>query len=315
MKVLVTGGAGFIGSHLVDSLLAGKHQVTVVDDLSNGTRGNLAGHLGKPGLELIESDFADKAVLSRAVPRAEVVVHLAAIIGVAQSVKEPELVHDVNVDRTLRLLGACAKGGVRRFVLASSAAVYGDASPPVSEDLPVRPLSPYAASKVSCEAYCRAYQSAYGLSTVVLRFMNVYGPRMGGAYGAVMSEFAKSVEEGTPLTIFGDGTQTRDFVHVSDCVRAIMLGTSAPQASGEVLNVGTGVPTSIIDLAKMFISASGKRSLRVAKEDARPGDILHSYADVSKTKRLLGFAPKTRLSEGVGDYLKWRSRQRQGSIV
>lgn len=309
MRVLVTGGAGFIGSHLVDSLIADKHHVTVVDDLSAGRRSNVEKHLGGPGFEFLEADFADESVLSKAVPSSEIVVHLAAMVGVAMSVKEPDLVHATNVNKTLRLLGACAKSGVGRFVLASSASVYGDAPPPVSESTPTSPMSPYAASKVACEAYCRAYQSVYGLSTVVFRFMNVYGPRMGGSYGAVMTEFARSVEAGSPLVIYGDGSQTRDFVHVGDVVKAVKLGIALDRASGETFNVGTGVPTAIGDLAKMFISASGKAGLKISTKDPRPGDIKHSYADISKTRKALGFVPKADLSLGVGEFLTWHSQE------
>ena len=312
MKVLVTGGAGFIGSHLVDALVAAGHRVTVVDDLSTGSPGNLAAHARATGFEFIRADFAAEPILSKAVPRADLVVHLAARVGVADSLKSPEAVHEVNVSRTLRLLGACAKGKVGRFVFASSASVYGDAPPPVSEAMAVRPLSPYAASKASCEAYCRAYQESYGLQTVVLRFMNVYGPRMGGAYGAVMSEFARSVEAGTPLTIYGDGRQTRDFVHVGDAARAIMLGATSERADGETFNVGTGIPTSISDLAELFISASGRRGLKVSRVSPRPGEVRHSFADVTKSKRSLGFAARTGLSEGVGEFLRWLSGAGRG---
>ncbi|MDE1858188.1 MAG: GDP-mannose 4,6-dehydratase [Thaumarchaeota archaeon] len=308
MKVLVTGGAGFIGSHLVDALSAEGHRVTVVDDLSTGSTGNLAAHAKVAGFEFLKGDFAAGPSLSKAVRRADAVVHLAARVGVADSVRSPEAVHDVNVNRTLRLLRACAKGGVGRFVLASSASVYGDASPPVSEAMPLRPLSPYAASKASCEAYCQAYRASYGLPTVVLRFMNVYGPRMGGAYGAVMSEFAKSVEAGSPLTIYGDGRQTRDFLHVADAVRAIMLGATSERADGETFNIGTGTPTSISDLAELFIAASGRRDLKVSRVTPRPGEVRHSFADVAKAKRVLGFAAKIKLSNGVREYLKWRSQ-------
>lgn len=310
MRVLVTGGAGFIGSHLVDALVSGGHEVTAVDDLSAGKTANLASRMNGPRFSFIEADFAGGRVLSEAVPKADAVVHLAARVGVADSVKNPELVHATNVTKTLSLLGACAKAGVGRFVLASSAAVYGDAVPPVTESMPTRPLSPYAASKVACEAYCAAYQRSFGLPTVVLRFMNAYGPRAGGAYGAVMSEFARSLESGTPLTVHGDGEQTRDFVHVTDVVSAILLAATNERAAGETFNVGTGVPTSIGRLARMFISAAGKEGAAVSKGSPRPGDVRHSCADISKARRLLGYDPKRGLEEGVAEFLKWHSEER-----
>lgn len=301
----MTGGAGFIGSHLVGRLLADGHEVTAVDDLSTGDQNNLKGSMERPGFEFVNGDFASERVLSKALPGADAVVHLAAIVGVPRSISEPELVHEVNVNRTLRLLSACAKNGVGRFVFASSGSVYGDASPPVAESLPPSPLSPYAASKAACEAYCMAYQSAYGISTVVLRFMNVYGPRMGSTYGAVMTEFARAVHEGTPLTVYGDGGQTRDFVHVSDVAEAVSLGVTADRARGRTFNVGTGVPTSIAELADMFISSSGVKGLGVSNLKPRVGDIVHSYADVSRARRELGFDPKTRLQDGVRELLEW----------
>lgn len=305
MNVLVTGGAGFIGSHLVERLVAEGHRVTVVDDLSSGRQANLRRVLGRLELNFLEGDFAEEQVVSKLVPASEVVVHLAAKVGVASSVKDPELVHEVNVNKTLRLLGACANGGVRRLVLASSASVYGDTPPPVSESAPVMPLSPYAASKVACEAYCKAYQSVYGLPTVSLRFMNVYGQRMNSAYGAVMSEFARCTEEGAPLVVQGDGEQTRDFVHVSDVVDAIVLGITVDRAAGETINIGTGVPTSITALARMFMASSGKPGLGVIHSPPREGDIRESYADTSKARRVLGFEAKKKLSGGVSEFLKW----------
>ena len=307
LKVLVTGGAGFIGSHLVERLAAQGHRVAVVDDLSGGSRANVGVLAGAPGVDFVEGDFAGDQVLAKLVPGSDVVVHLAAKVGVASSVRDPGLVHEVNVNRTLRLLGACAKEKVGRVVLASSAAVYGNAPPPVSEDAPPAPLSPYAASKVACEAYCRAFQGSYDLPSVVLRFMNVYGPRMGDAYGAVMPEFARRAEEGTPLVVQGDGGQTRDFVHVGDVVEAMTLAMTVEGAVGRVFNVGTGVPTSIARLAEMFLAAGGRPGGGVSHAPSREGDIRESYADTSRARHVLGFVAKTKLSDGVPEFLEWHS--------
>jgi UDP-glucose 4-epimerase len=300
-----------MGSHLVDRLAAEGHEVVAVDDLSSGRRENLASCFGKGRFEFLEGDFAAEPALSKLAP-GSVVVHLAAKVGVPGSLRDPELTHEVNVTRTLRLLGGCAKRGVGRVVFASSAAVYGDAPPPLSESGPVRALSPYGASKIACEAYCEAYQRAYGLPTVVLRFMNVYGPRMDDAHGGVMSEFAGSVERGVPLVVHGDGKQTRDFVHVSDAVEAIMLAISSERAAGETLNVGTGTPTSISSLAEMFVSAGGRPGPGVSHVPPREGDVRHSYADTTKSARVIGFAPKKKLPDGVAEFMAWRSGGRAG---
>lgn len=304
-RILVTGGAGFIGSHVVDRLVAGGDEVVVVDDLSTGRAENIAAHLSNHSAEFHRADFADKAVLSKLLPGTDVVVHLAGLVSVDRSVVDPATTMRVNVQGTDVLLERCVEQGVERLVFASSAAVYGDLRPPLREDLPSRPLSPYAASKVAGEAHCRSYWNAYGLQTVVLRLMNVYGPRSrGGPYGGVMTKFAEALNSGGPLTVQGDGKQTRDFVHVSDVASAVSVSVKASVAPGETFNVGSGVPTSVNSLAKHFMSSSSRR-VPVVHGPPRQAEIRASYADISKAKRMLGFTPRVPLAHGIKQYLDW----------
>ena len=292
--------------------MADGHQLVVLDDLSGGVSGNIAHHLAKHKIELVKSDFTDPQVLSSVLPRSEVVIHLAAKVSVAQSIADPESTWRVNSEGTVRLLGQCVKAGVKRFVFASSAAVYGNSRPPLKEGLPCNPLSPYASSKAVGEAYCSAYESSYGLETVVLRFMNAYGPRgRGGPYSGVMNRFAEAVQAGEPLTVYGDGRQTRDFVHVSDVVASVVSAMTNPAAKGEVFNIGSGIPTSIDSLASLFISASG-REVQVHHGPPRKAEVRASYADISMARRVLGFSPKVPLAKGVREYLKWYEANRKG---
>lgn len=305
MHVVVTGGAGFIGSHLVDRLVVDGQSVTILDDLSNGELKNVAAHLTNRDVKLKESDFLDEEVLAEVLPGSDVVVHLAAIVNVLRSVADPVSSRRINTEGTIRLLEQCVKHGVKRFVFASSAAVYGSTPPPLKEEFPPRPLSPYAASKAAGEAYCNSYFNSYGLETVILRFMNVYGPRRsGGPYSGVMTKFAEALYSGKPIIIYGDGNQTRDFVHVEDVVSSVVAAISNIAAIGETLNIGSGVPTSINSLAKLFISVSGKE---VPIEYGRPrkAEVRASFADISKAKAMLNYSPSISLSDGVKGYLEW----------
>ncbi|HIQ02466.1 MAG TPA: SDR family NAD(P)-dependent oxidoreductase, partial [Anaerolineales bacterium] len=250
---LVTGGAGFIGSHLVEALVARGERARVLDDFSTGRWENLAAVTGQ--VEVIEGDVRDRAAAARAVDGVEVVIHLAAIPSVQASVEDPQRVMAVNCTGTLNLLEAARAAGVRRFVFASSAAVYGDQTDlPLREDLPPDPLSPYAASKAAGEALCRAYFASYGLPTVVLRFFNVYGPRQDprSPYSGVISIFVERMRQGLPPVIYGDGEQTRDFVYVGDVVEAVVRAAEREEAVGEVFNIAGGRQTSVLELVKVL---------------------------------------------------------------
>ena len=301
MKVLVTGGAGFIGSHLVDGLLARGHSVTVFDNLSSGTMDNLKTHTGKPDFRFIQGDIRDAEAVERALAGVDAVIHEAAMISVPLSVKDPEFARSVNVDGTLTLLKASLGHGVKRFVYSSSCAVYGEqAELPISEDAPPQPLSPYASSKLAAEKNCLAFHERDGLETVCLRYFNIYGPRQTfGEYAGVMMKFLERLRSDQPPIIYGDGEQTRDFIFVGDITEATLLALEQKGVAGEVMNIGTGEATSINKLCEVFLRLVGKSELKPIYEVPRGGDIKHSLADITKAKKILSFKPKTSLEEGV----------------
>jgi len=300
MRVLVTGGAGFIGSHLVDVLLIKGHSVTVLDDFSNGTKENLT-HLQKKNLKVIKGDIRNASALKKALQDVDAVAHLAAMISVPLSIEKPALAHEVNVGGTLSLLKASLEKGVERFVCASSCAIYGDARKlPIGEKTTPKPLSPYAQSKLDAENSCRAFYEANGFPAVSLRYFNVYGPRQsGGEYAGVMLKFLERLRSGQPPVIYGDGSQTRDFVYVEDVAEATRLALERSNVEGEAINVGTMKRTSIKKLCEMFVKLSGRADSKPKHETARPGDIKHSQADISKAKKILGFRPKVSIEKGV----------------
>lgn len=301
MRVLVTGGAGFIGSHLVNALLAKGDAVTVLDNLSNGSMDNLKNHTNNPAFRFIQGDIRDAKTVENAVVGVDAVIHEAAMISVPLSIEDPELAHSVNVEGTLALLKASLERGVKRFAYASSCAVYGEqAELPISEDAPPKPLSPYASSKLAAEQNCRKFYELEGLETVCLRYFNVYGPRQtAGEYAGVMMKFLERLRTNQPPIICGDGEQTRDFIFVSDVVEATLLALEREDVAGKVLNIGTGRTTSINDLCEIFLAATGNTGFKPIHESPRDGDIRHSQADIKKAKKLLGFKPRVSLKEGV----------------
>jgi nucleoside-diphosphate-sugar epimerase len=246
-EILVTGGAGFIGSHIVDRLLTEGFKVRVLDNLSTGDKKNLIQHQNKKGFQFIEGDIRNIDDVKRSVKGVNAVIHEAALVSVTRSVEEPLLSNEINVKGTLNLLKASVDSGVKRFVLASSCAVYGDTETlPNHEELAPKPLSPYAADKLANENYAKVFYAVHGLETVSLRYFNVYGPRQkGGPYSGVISTFTNYLLQNKPPTIYGDGTQTRDFVNVKDIVEANILALSKQEATGEVFNIGTGNPITI----------------------------------------------------------------------
>ena len=298
--VLVTGGAGFIGSHLVDRLVCCGYGVRVIDDLSSGKLENIRGHVESGKVEFVEGDIRDVSVVERCVKDVDVAVHLAALISVPFSVEHPKVTFDVNVTGTLNLLRACAEAKVERFVFASSCAVYGEPEYlPVDEEHPTNPISPYAESKLAAEQYCLGFNERELLSAVVLRFFNVYG--VGQAvndYSGVITKFIERCREGLPLVVYGDGTQTRDFVNVSNVVDAILLAMEKNGAEGEIFNVGFGRAVSVQELAETVLETAGV-DLEIRHDKPRLGDIKHSYADVSKAEKLLGYRPTVSLKAGL----------------
>ena len=299
-RVLVTGGAGFIGSHVVDRLVSDGHNVRIIDNLSTGSLGNIKRHLGSSGVDFVNGDIRDAALVNKSMDDVTTVIHLAALVSVPLSVENPDLTFDINLRGTLNLLQESIKAKVQRFVFISSCAVYGEPeSLPVTEKTRTNPISPYAESKLVAERYCLGFTERQLLQSVVLRFFNVYGPRQGlSEYSGVITRFMDRCTEKLPLTVYGDGSQTRDFVNVSDVADAVVAAAIADKAAGEVFNVGSGKPTSIDELAKTILDLSGA-DLEVRHELPRTGDIAASYADISKAKRLLGYEPKVDLWSGL----------------
>jgi nucleoside-diphosphate-sugar epimerase len=301
---LVTGGAGFIGSHLTEELVRRGHRVRVVDSLITGKRRNVA-HV--PGVEFLEGDLAEPGVAERAVQSVDYVLHQAAIPSVPRSVKDPVTSHRANVDASLNLLVAARDGGVKRLVYAGSSSAYGNTPTlPKHEDMPTNPLSPYALQKLVSEQYCQMFTSLYGLETVTIRYFNVFGPRQdpGSPYSGVISLFAAALLEGRQPIIYGDGEQTRDFTYVANVVDGVLRAVEAPGAAGEVINVATGGRISLNELL-LTMNRIVDSHLEAVYKESRAGDVHDSQADISKAKKLLGYVPIVPLDEGLKHTLDW----------
>jgi UDP-glucose 4-epimerase len=309
---LVTGGAGFIGSHIATRLVEMNRPVRVVDNLSTGSRANLA-HVERR-IEFIEGDLADERTCAQAVTGVEVVFHVAALPSVPRSLADPWGSHDANVNATVRLLQASHAAGVRRLVFSSSSSVYGDTPTlPKVEDVEPRPRSPYAASKLAAEQYVLAYARAGLVEGVALRYFNVFGPRQSpdSQYAAVVPLFFRAAATGAPATVFGDGEQTRDFTYVDNVVDANLLAATAPadRASGYPINVGAGERTSVNQLLEMIERVTG-RSIARSRRPPRAGDVRDSLAALERAAERLGYSPEVRLPDGLRRTWEWfESRQ------
>jgi nucleoside-diphosphate-sugar epimerase len=304
-KYLVTGGAGFIGSHMVEELLRRGQNVRVVDSLVTGKRANLAPAAER--IEFIEGDLADLAVARRAVEGMEYVLHQAAIPSVPRSVAEPALCHRANVDATLNVLLASRDAGIRRVVYAGSSSVYGNSPTlPKQEDMPPRPLSPYALQKLVGEQYAQLFTSLYGLETVTTRYFNVFGPRQdpSSPYSGVISLFIRALVEGRPPTIYGDGEQTRDFTYVANVVDGVLKACEAPGAAGRVFNVATGGRITLNHLYETLQGLTGK-AIAPVYAPTRVGDVHDSQADISAARDVLGFTPVVSFEDGLASTLAW----------
>jgi UDP-glucose 4-epimerase len=303
-RFLVTGGGGFIGSHLVDRLLSDGHEVRVIDDFSTGRRENLSHLAGHPSLEVIEGDICQEWLLGRAMEGVHYVLHQAAIPSVPRSVEDPWTSHRVNAEGTLKVLIKAKEAGVKRVIFASSSSVYGNVEGeeirPKRENLPPSPLSPYAATKLTGEGYCRAFFASYGLETVVLRYFNIFGPRQDPSshYASVIPRFASALKEGRPPTIYGDGRQTRDFTFVENVVEANLRACFAEEAPGRVFNIACGRSISVLQLLEAMSRVAG---VKPTPEFAppRPGDVRHSLADITLAEGFLGYRPKVDFEEGL----------------
>jgi UDP-glucose 4-epimerase len=305
-SVLVTGGAGFIGSHIVDQLLAEGVKVIVLDNLRTGRLKNVSRNEGKESLRFVRGDVRDSRLIKELVNNVDAVFHYAALVNVTESLENPVLVNDVNVNGTLSVLKACLNSEVRRFVYASSCAVYGEAeSLPVKEESLLMPTSPYGVSKLAAETYVRVFYKIFGLETVCLRFFNVYGPRqVYNNYSAVITQFMNRLAKRKPLVIFGDGEQTRDFIHVKDVARMSLLALKTREAAGETFNIGTGIATTITQLVNTLLEITKENHAKIEHSIARKGDIKHSVADISKAKKKLHYSPKISLKKGLEELTK-----------
>ena len=305
---LVTGGAGFIGSHIAEELLRRGQSVRIVDSLVTGKRRNLE---ALRGAEFIEGDLADLAVARRAVEGMEYVLHQAAIPSVPRSVKDPVTSNRANIDASLNVLVAARDGGVKRLVYAGSSSAYGDTDVlPKREDMPTRPLSPYALQKLVVEQYCQMFTRLYGFETVTIRYFNVFGPRQdpGSPYSGVISLFATALLEGRQPVIYGDVEQTRDFTYVTNVVDGVLRACDADKASGEVINVATGGRISLNELLRTMNRIVGTNTNAVY-QDGRAGDVRDSQADITKARQLLGYVPIVSLEEGLRHTLDWARRE------
>lgn len=321
MKILITGGCGFIGANLIDFLLkSGGHELTILDNLSTGSTEYLTEVLESHGLglrdvEFIEGDIRNSSTVRETCKGVHAVVHLAAHAGVIPSIENPFFDADVNVTGTLNLLDASRKAGVEKFIFASSNAPLGTQSPPMNESKAPGPLSPYGASKLAGEGYCSAFFSSYGLKTLVLRFSNAYGPRSLHK-NSVVSRFIKDGLSLGRLTIYGDGTQTRDFIHAEDLARAIdgVLRADSDDIYGETFHLGTGTETKIIDLANIMKELLGN-GVEIAFEPERAGEIMRNYSDITKARRMLGFYPQVGIEEGAAGVFDWFMRQGRETVI
>jgi UDP-glucose 4-epimerase len=309
---LVTGGAGFIGSHLAEGLAAAGRRVRVLDNFDTGLRPNLA--RVRPEPEVVEGDVADPDVVNRAMAGVGVVFHLAALASVQRSVEDPGATHRVCATGTLNVLDAARRGGVRRVVYAASSSAYGVPEGEVQTELdPVRPLSPYAAAKLAGELYAESFAAAYELETVRLRFFNIFGPRQraDSPYSGVIALFIAALSAGRPPTVYGDGLQSRDFTYVTDVVQALTRAAAAPGVSGRVYNVGTGRSVNVLELIAALNHQLGT-DVGPQHAPSRAGDVRHSRADITRARRELGYEPAVPFEAGLAETLRWYRRQANG---
>jgi len=302
---LVTGGAGFIGSHVVTELLARGHVVRVLDNFSTGRRSNLTNVGGE--VDVFEGDLRSYERAHNAVKGADYVIHLAALPSVPRSVQDPLTTNEANITGTLNLLLAARDEGVRRVVLASSSSIYGSNDiMPKREDLMPQPISPYAVSKLAAEQYARAFAIVYGLETVSLRFFNVFGPRQdpNSQYSGVVPRFMRIALEGGRPVVFGDGTQSRDFTYVSNVVDAALSAATAAGAGGAICNIGCGDPKTVLDLIAAVGRVAG-RPLEPQFEQPRAGDVRHSFADITLARDVLGYEPQVAFDAGIERTFAW----------
>lgn len=308
-RYLITGGAGFIGSHLVGALVDAGHDVRVIDNFATGKQENLAAY--HENIDFIEGDIRDLQTVERAVRGAEYILHQAALPSVPKSVADPISTNEANINGTLNVLVAARDAGVKRVVYASSSSVYGmNPSLPKREDMEALPASPYALQKYTGETYCRLFYKLYGLETVALRYFNIFGPRQdpSSEYAAVIPKFITLLQEGRAPVICGDGEQSRDFTYIENVVRANLLAAEAQSAAGEAMNIACGDRMTLNDLVDILKGLTD-RQIPAEYAEARPGDVKHSHADISKARELLGYEPAVSLREGLKHTVAYHARR------
>lgn len=324
MKWLITGGCGFIGSNLIKNILtSGADDIRVIDNLSIGSPDFLQDTYGfrlyEPkdhirsidGLDIISGDILDKDLALRSAQGADIIVHLAANCGVESSIADPIFDCDTNVKGTLNYLEASKRNKISRFIFASSGAPAGNITPPIHEEIVPKPISPYGASKLSCEGYCSAYKHSFDIDTVVLRFSNVYGP-MSVHKNSVVAKFTKEILDGKTLETYGDGKQTRDFIYVDDLVNAIIKSSKAEKVGGEVFQIATNKETSINDIIKMLTQIFSEitfQDISVNEGQARLGDMKRNFSDISKAREILKWEPRKDLNEGLKETVEYFLRE------
>jgi nucleoside-diphosphate-sugar epimerase len=304
-KYLVTGGAGFIGSNIAEELVKRGYEVRIIDNFLTGKKENISSLLDK--IELIEGDIRDYDACSSALDGVDFVLHQAALPSVPRSIEDPLLTTEINIKGTLNILLASREAEVKGFVFASSSSVYGDdPNLPKKEDNVGNPLSPYAVSKLAGEKYCRIFSQIFGLSTVCLRYFNIFGPRQdpSSQYAAVIPNFITRMLKGESPTIFGDGEQSRDFTYVSNVVEANILASKAQGASGEVFNIACGEKTTVNSLA-LKLNEVLKEKISPSYDKPRPGDVRHSFADISKARKMLKYEPLVPFGKGLEETIRW----------
>ena len=306
LRILITGGAGFIGSHLAE-LLAENNEVSIVDNFSTGFMENLAGIKDRPNVRIENADITDQPRMFELVEGIDVIYHMA-ISCLRTSINQPEISHDVNAGGTLNLCMAGHKHGIKRFIYCSSSEVYGTAvTVPMSEDHPLNPTTVYGASKLAGELYALAYWRTYGVPAIVVRPFNTYGPRepYTGARAEVIPRFLLLLLSGRQPVVYGDGSQTRDFTFVDETAMGLLQAGECDELVGDVVNIACGQEVAIYDIAKRLMNLTGNTQIGVCHADARPGDVLRHYADISKARRVLGFEPKVDIDTGLVRFVEW----------
>jgi len=302
MKIIVTGGAGFVGSHLTELLIKNGHFPIIIDNLNTGKFKYIKKFVDEGKADFIKLDIRNFSKLMK-LPKCSAVIHLAAIASVIESIDNPSFVNDVNVNGTLNMLEFCRKKKIKKFIFTSSAAIFGNNESKITESSPTIPTTVYGSSKLTGEQYCRIYSELFGITTIILRPFNIYGPRQNDTYAGVITKFLTRLANNKPPIIFGTGKQTRDFIHAHDVAKAFFLALGYNKTEFGVFNLGTGKSTSINTLARYFLNISKKHSMKPIYRKAIPGIIIYNSMNNTKLKKRLGLVPSVSLKEGISDLI------------